>query len=143
MSVQLSQVLSLISSIFVFAWLATYIYRLTQNASIPNPSTWLIWTFITLINSLTYLEVVQNDFMRTAPCFASLMGVLIVVFYSLKKGKFSKVNRVDLICFILAVALGAFWQTTGDPETANVMLQFVLLNSCVRMLNRIMVFSNR
>ena len=47
----------------------------------------------------------------------------------LAKGEFVKLGRLDYVVILMVVIIGVFWQTTGDPITANLLLQLILLIS--------------
>jgi putative effector of murein hydrolase LrgA (UPF0299 family) len=63
-----------------------------------------------------------------------------VFLYSLFRGKFTKIQSIDIICLVLAVIIGIVWKLT-DGVVANLFLQGVMVIAFVPA--AVGVYSNR
>ena len=84
-----------------------------------------------LINAITYFTVVEGNFWQSFLVIVEALCVITVFSYALWKGKFSKVSAVEILCFLLAVGVGIFWQITSDDRIANLLLQTIYVISFI------------
>ncbi len=124
-------VLSILSSALACASMLLYVRQLLRGDSIPNPATWSIWLIIGVINAVTYFTVVNGSLLRSLTLIIVTTGILFVTFYSLFRGKFVPLGRIDLASLALAIGVGALWLTTGDAAVSNLLLQSVYVVSFV------------
>lgn len=123
------QLISIIAGLFNLAAGTFYLRQVIKNESTPNPTTWVIWVMVTIINAATYFSVVKdNPWIALASGVTALMVFLIFI-TSLFKGKFTKLNYVDIASLILAVVVGVFWQVSGNAIISNIFLQIVFIIS--------------
>ncbi len=125
----MSEFFSVLSVLCILGVYVSYVKQLAQGHSTPNPATWLIWTLVCIINAITYFVVVNANWYKGAIAIVVTLGLCAVSLYALKKGKFVKPSLFDFSVLGLALAVGIFWQTSGDDRTANLLLQFILLIS--------------
>ena len=118
-------ILALSANIIMLAVMVIYIRRLVSGQTIPNTATWLITFVVLTMNTVTYAMVVQGNLQELALCVLANAGVSVIFFYSLIKGKFAKIGRVDKVAVILATAIGAFWRTSGNAIWANKGVLFI------------------
>jgi len=114
--------------------LLTYIFYFKQTLkgqSTPNPSTWIIWLFIGIINSITYFSLTDNNLTQSLLVFAVTFSVCSICIYSLFKGKFSKISKIEIIVFVLAVTITIFWQLTANNRISNLLLQGIYVISFI------------
>jgi hypothetical protein len=121
----MAEILSLCGSVFAILSMTIYFLQVVKGTSKPNPATWIIWLIVGVINLITYFYVVEGGVLRTGVLVVVTSGIAAVTIYSLIYGKFSRLSLTDSICLILAGFVVVFWQTTGDPVRANLILQIV------------------
>ena len=126
-----SEVFSLIASVFSALSMGIYCIRLFKRGGTRSATTWTLWFAIGTLNLASYLYVVKESPLRAIPLFVVYLGVAVVMFYSLLKHQFTKLSRVDFFCFSLALAVGVFWKTSGNPLVANLLLQSVYVVSYI------------
>lgn len=123
-----------------FSWIASvccclsmsiYFAQVVRGSSVPNPATWIIWLIIGVINAITYFLVVEHHLLRSLTLIVVTAGILAVTIYSLVRGRFAKLRRLDVICLSLALVTAVIWRVTGDPVLANLILQVVYIISYV------------
>jgi hypothetical protein len=73
----------------------------------------------------------KHSYLKTLPLAFVVLGIISVTFYSLRFGRFSKLGIIDTVCLILGLIVVAIWQLTGDPITANLILQVVYVISFI------------
>lgn len=125
------ELLGIISSLLTILVYVVYLDQTRKGASTPNPATWLIWLTAGAINVFTYLQLpeIKGDLFKAAAIITSNSCVGLFFIYSLIKGKFAKLTRIETIALIGAVIVGAFWKTSQDPQKANLLLQIIYLIS--------------
>jgi len=57
----MTQVISLVASLFNLTSGGTYLKQVIKNESVPNPATWFIWFLITMLNAFTYFFITQGN----------------------------------------------------------------------------------
>lgn len=125
----ISEFISLSASVFTFLSVASYFKQLVKGESIPNPATWMIWLAVTLLNTFTYFKVVEGNVWTSLVSIVLTVGFCVVFIYASIRGKFAKLERIEVISLILAVIIGIFWQTTGNATIANLLIQIIFLIS--------------
>lgn len=115
-----------------FLLILVYLFYLKQTVkgeSTPNPGTWVVWFVIMGINTFTYFKVVNDDVLKTAIVFVGFLGITSIMLYSLVKGKFAKLAKIDLILLVLSVIIGIFWQISDNANLSNLFLQIIIFIS--------------
>lgn len=102
-----------------------YLKQAIRKQSTPNPSSWAIWLLVGIINSITYFYVVSSNVWQSFIAWAVTFSVLVVFLYSLSKNRFSKISKMEITIFILALIVGIFWQITSNDRISNLMLQII------------------
>jgi hypothetical protein len=119
----MTQIISIIASICNLLSGATYFKQVFKEESIPNPATWLIWVVVTILNTLTYFLLSGGNFWISLASGAQAFMILVIFFFSLWKGKFSRLHAIDIICLVLALIIGIFWKISGNFVISNIALQ--------------------
>lgn len=128
------QFLSIIGGVLLIAAFYCYFRSVAKNTSTPNPTTWLIWLVIFIMNTITYFMVARESIWQTMITIVAALGILAIFFYSLFRGKFARVGAIEVLCLVIAVAVGVVWKMTKDPILANLLLQFIYVISFVPMI---------
>lgn len=121
--------LSISASIFNLLSGGSYLVQVIKGKSIPNPATWLIWVVVTIINTLTYFLVVSGNWWVSLSSIVLACGIIFIFLFSLIKGKFSKLGRIEIISLVIAFGIGLFWKLSGNYIISNIALQAVFLIS--------------
>lgn len=123
------EMLSIIASCFTLGSVGSYLKQLITGESTPNPATWLIWVVITIINTLTYLSVVQGNILTALVSIALAVGISIIFVTAASKHRFTRLGKIETVSLLLAVIAGIVWQVANNAVIANLMLQIIFLIS--------------
>ena len=127
----MSQLFVIIGNLLMVAVLVTYFKQVKEGTSIPNPSTWLLWVVVSLMNAVSYFLVVQENLWQSMYVLVATTGLTVIFIYSVMKGKFGKIGTMEKISFVLALAVGILWKTTGSADLANLSLQVIFVISFI------------
>lgn len=127
----MSGILSILSSLCILVVYATYFIQVRKGTSIPNPATWLIWTVVILMNSVTYFTVIHGDWVKTIYTVVAAVCVASLSLFSAAKGKFGRIGWTEWVALALCIFVGILWKTTGDAIVANLALQVILFISFI------------
>ncbi|MDD2646904.1 MAG: hypothetical protein PHV78_01075 [Patescibacteria group bacterium] len=127
----ISDFFGLIAGIVAVIAYGLYFRQAVKGSSTPNPSTWAIWVLIGIINSFTYFSLVANDWRQGLVVLTAATFSLITFIYSLFRGRFSRISKIEIITFILAVLIGIFWRFTANDRMANLFLQAIYVISYI------------
>ncbi len=127
----MSELLSIAASLFMVAVVITYFLQVQNNLSTPNPATWLIWSVVTTMNSISYFFVVNGNWFKFSLSVVVAIGLSTIFLYTLRTGRFGKIGWVEILSFLMAVAIGLVWKTSGNNSLANLSLQVVLAISFI------------
>jgi len=101
---------------------ALYNRQMLQGTSQPNTATWTLWTFLTVLNVSSY-AVMSGDWVKTILPLASSIACIFTFFFSLFKGKLSKVDPWDGLALGIGVISGLVWRHYKSATYANLILQ--------------------
>lgn len=125
----MEQILQISGSLILLLVYFFYLRQTIKGQSTPNPSTWMVWFCIMGINTITYFQVVDENYLKTAVVFISFIGISSIMLYSLFKGKFAKLTKTDSLLLSLTIIIGVFWQITENAKLSNLLLQVIILIS--------------
>ncbi len=127
----ISNFLGLLSGVTALLAYAFYLKQAIKGQSTPNPSSWAIWFLAGIINTFTYFSVVNGNIWQSLFVVAITFSILIVLVYSLFKGKFTKITNLEVVIFLMAIAIGIFWQITSNDRISNLLLQSIYVISYI------------
>lgn len=127
----ISYTFGLLAGIVALIAYGLYFKQTLGGKSTPNPSTWAIWLLVGIINAVTYFSVTAGNIWQSLIVIAVTFSVSVVFVYSLFKGKFSKISSMEVTIFILAIAIGIFWQITANDRISNLLLQGIYVLSYI------------
>ena len=139
----MTELISITASLFTLGSGASYLRQVIKDESTPNPTSWIIWVVITVINTATYFSVVGNNFWLALASGGTALTVLMIFITASFRGKFTKLNRIDLISLILTVAIGVFWRVSGNAIISNICLQIIFIISFYPTVHGLMVGNAR
>lgn len=88
----------------------------------PNPTSWGLWAFGSIIACWSYLELV-NDLVKGILPIACAIVCFGTFIFALCKNKFEKPDRHDVKIIVLDIVVVVFWLTTKSPTWTNVLMQ--------------------
>lgn len=103
-----------------------YLNQIKNNQSTPNPGTWAVLFVIMGLNAVTYLTVVNNNYLKVVIVFVSFVVISAITIYSFVKGKFSKLTTFDKYILIVSLVVGVFWRLTDGARMSNVLMQIII-----------------
>lgn len=127
----MSEIFAVIGNLLMIGVVVTYFNQVREGASVPNPSTWLLWALVTVINAVTYFYVVEGNLWQSAYTLIVAVGLSGLFLYSLIYGKFGKVGWIEVVCFLLAGGVIILWRVTGNATVANLSLQVIFIISFI------------
>lgn len=125
------ELFSIFSGLILFISYVFYFRQVKESVSTPNPSSWLIWAFVMIINATTYRQVLVEDPIKAITGYVAVACIVFMCLYSLRQHKFTRVQTIDIFIFAAALATGIFWQVTGNAFVAQLALQSILLISYI------------
>jgi len=120
-----------------------YLTQIIKNKSTPNPSTWMIWVSINTINTATYFAVVDKNIWIALASLISAVVAVLIFSTSLFKGKFTNLNRIDVVSLVVAIGVGLFWKVSSNAVVSNVALQTVFVISFLPTINGLFIKAAR
>jgi len=127
----LSNIFGAIAGLTALVAYSYYLKQAVRGQSTPNPSTWLIWFIAGVINTFTYFTVVGGNIYQSIFVIAVTFSVLVILVYSLFKGRFTKIKSLEIIIFLMAIGIGIFWQVTANDRISNLLLQSIYVISYI------------
>lgn len=109
------------ASMHVAAFLL-YQKNMAQGAAKPNPATWILWSFLTTLNCLTYF-IDNGDPVKSALPIASSLANIYVLTMAIRLGKFRALDRLESVILVLGIFIGFIWTFYHNAKLANLLLQ--------------------
>lgn len=125
------QILALTTMLLNLVATVIYVNQIIKNKSTPNPSSWAIWLIVNLVNLITYFIIVDKSFWVAFASITSTIIVLFIFLLSLIKGKFTKLNNLDVISLVIAIGIGMVWKVSGNAVVSNIALQIIFIISFI------------
>ena len=137
----MTQIFALVSVILNLVATVIYINQIVKNKSTPNPSSWIIWLIVNVVNLVTYFFLVDKSIWVTLASLTSTTVVAVIFLLSLLNGKFTKLSRVDIASLVIAIGIGILWKTTGNAVISNIALQIIFIISFLPTINGLLTKS--
>jgi hypothetical protein len=112
-----------------------YFRGMVYGPTRPNPATWIIWVGANAVNAFSYRAVVGDISAAVLPYIVLLLSIGISV-YAFTRGKFSRLEPLEVGALVVALAVGVLWRVTGDARFANLSIQVVYAISYVPLVVR-------
>ena len=100
-----------------------YLDRTAKGHITPNPVSFFVRSVVAAMNLVTYFFTSGQDTFKTSVSLVSTVGLVTIFAYSLRKGRFSKVNNFDIVSGVIAILVAVIWKVSSDPVIANLLLQ--------------------
>lgn len=122
--------LAFTASVLSLGGSALYNLDLFRGRIKPNLSTWLIWTFITILNSSSYFAV-SADGIKSLLAFSNSAATIITFGVIMWRGNFSRVTPTDIVAAIIGILAGIVWIATKSATSGNVVIQLAIVVGCL------------
>ena len=122
----MSQILALSASLCFIVVVVTYLGQVVTGDSVPNPATWFIWAVAISLNAATYVLVLQGDWLKSSISIIAAIGITTIFIYSLIRGKFAPLGKIEVFVLFLCVGIGVFWRVSENASLSNLALQIIL-----------------
>jgi hypothetical protein len=126
---ELGVALSVTASIIQLAAFVLFNRQTLRGLSKPNCATWLMWVCITVLNTANYKEL-SGDIVDLLP-FVSSIACILTFFFTLWRGKFSKLKKFELLTLCVGVLSPFVWWCFHSAFYANVLVQVALIISMI------------
>lgn len=125
--------LSFVAAILHGIGYTIYLFKIYNGNSVPNPSSWSVWMFLTILNALTFWRA-SKDALATTQFFTGSVMCFFVWTYSLFGGRFSPLDTMGWAILLLCIAAYLVWWARGAVY-ANLVLAGVLFISSLPTIN--------
>ncbi|MFA5793030.1 MAG: hypothetical protein WC897_04140 [Candidatus Gracilibacteria bacterium] len=127
----LSDSFGLVAGVLMALSSIVYFMQVFNGKSEPNPVSWGIWFFVSIINSFTYFTVVNHNVWQALFAITNSFAIFTILTYTLLKGVHSKIRQTDLLVVLLTIVVSIFWQITSSDRFANLLLQAIYVISYI------------
>lgn len=121
--------LQILASLILVLVYIIYLKQIRSGESTPNPGTWITWFVIMGINAFNYFEVVDNSYLKAAIVFIGFASITVIMVYSLVKGRFARLARIDATLLIISLIIAIFWQISQEANISSLLLQITIFTS--------------
>lgn len=122
----MAQLFGILAGILMLLAGVVILIQIKKGLSIPNLTTWLVVLLISIINAITFYNVVRGNIYQSLIMFTSLFTVVLVFFYALNGGKFARLTSFDIFIFSITLFVGILWKLSSDDRMANLLVQLVI-----------------
>jgi uncharacterized membrane protein len=123
--------LLVVASIILLVVPVLYLVKTAQGKITPNPVTFFVRSVVSVMNLTTYFLTNGHNPWKSSVTLASTVGLLAIFFFAFYRGKFSRINRYDIVAGAIAIVVGVMWKLSKDPVLANLLLQTAMLVSFI------------
>lgn len=127
---ELTVVLGLMAALLHGVAYVLYNMQAKLGKSSPNAASWSVWTFLAVLNALSYREM-SGDVVTTLQFFTGSVACMITFLYVLTIGKFSKLKLKEWGLFTLGLLATVVWWKFRSAIGANMIILVALLISFI------------
>ena len=118
----MKELIAIFATILNIVAYLVYFHQIKKEKSLPNPTTWGLWAFITLIDFLSYEEL-SGDFLTSATFLIDSIACGAIFLYLLWQQKTKLLpNLEELTIFILSITAMYIWWCLKSVETASIVI---------------------
>lgn len=125
--------LSFLAAILHGVGYTIYLFQIYNGNSVPNPSSWSVWMFLTILNALTFWRA-SKDALATTQFFTGSIMCLFVWTYSFFWSRFSPLDTIGWAVLLLCVFTCFMWRAKGAVY-ANLVVAGILFISSLPTIN--------
>ena len=119
---KLAIVFSIAAGLVQLAGYWIYNKKLASKEINPNATTWVIWGLGSFVAFALYKDL-ANDWVKEFLPFVCAIAALITFAHMMLRGSFQRPDRLDIEMFFLDAAVVAYWISSNDPISSNVLLE--------------------
>lgn len=118
-AVHVASCLSIIA-FFIYNW------KIFRGESHPNMSSWLVWAFITILNSASYKKL-TGSWVKSRLSIVNAILTLITAVCAIVVGSAKGLSNVDIACLLIGILAAISWIIQQSPALAQIFLQIALV----------------
>ncbi len=103
-----------------------YSWTIITGGTHPNVSSWIVWSFLSLLNFLSYKKLTGGWIKSILPSANSVMTIVIMV-AGIKTGSLSILGDTDVICLGIGIIAGLVWWIKKSASFAQILLQIAIV----------------
>lgn len=107
-----------------------YYKSILKGSTKPNNTSWVIWIFLGLLNSSSYLTM-SNDLVKSILPISSAILRCITLGLIILKGRWRKLDEIEYSILSIGIASGFTWYIFKSAANANLILQFAYIISII------------
>lgn len=115
-------------SLTAYAWYDKDLFRGTIR---PNLSSWVVWSFVTVLNFTSYFFVTSGDVVKSLFAISNSIACVLTLCFILWRGASSRVTRFDMIAAGVGVTAGMIWYLSWSAAWGNIVLQIAIAVGCI------------
>lgn len=112
------------SMVFMLAGYALYGRAARRDQATPNPASWGIWVFVSVLNFTSYF-MMGRDWVKMLPSFAASSACIATFFSVLVKGKFKRLEPGEYAVLAAGIAASFVWWLFQSAGYANLLIQAI------------------
>ena len=113
------EIAAIISGVLTFVAVVPYVRDMFKGTTRPNIVTWGLWLLVQAI--FAGAQYASGASWSIVLPLTEMLTVGFVVFLALIGYGYGKYNRLDIVCFLLAITAILLWQLTREPIFALVL----------------------
>lgn len=121
-----SETLAIVATFLSIAAYVLYNWRGSTSEVRPNISSWLVWSFMTILNFTSYKKVTESWTKSLLPTVNSLMCIVTAIL-AFRTGSLRNLSTTEWCCLVLGVVAALWWWKSKSAVTAQILLQLALL----------------
>lgn len=125
----ISEIFNAFSSIFALITYSVYFIQVKNFQSTPNPTTWLIWLFISFFNAYTYTLI--SNLNQSIFLWVISFSILIIFIYTLRNKKFTKISILDYLITFIFLSSVVIYLFSRNENLTHLILQIIYIISYI------------
>lgn len=106
-----------------------YLTQVASGASVPNPASWSVWAFLSVINAFSFASA-SGSWLKGLQFFTGAVMCMAVFVYTLWVGHFAPLTTLGVVVLILSLCACLIWRLKS-AEYASISLAVILLVSSI------------
>jgi len=102
-----------------------YNWKNLAGATHPNVSSWMVWSFITILNFTSYKKLTGDWVKSLLPTASAVMCILTAVL-AFRTGSFCSLSGTDLVCLLIGIVAGLCWWIFKSKDFVETLVQIIL-----------------
>jgi len=129
-------ILGVIAAVMHVVAFVTHAWQTRKGTSSPNPATWILWSFISMLNCVSFITMREHWAVGLLPLVSSVSCIVVFLFYLLGN-EFSKLKFGESVALALGIVAVWVWWHYRSAVYANLVLQPAIVISFLPTLNEV------